>query len=585
MISASGRWVLVFNGEIYNFQDLRTELEASGCRFRGGSDTEVLLGAIEHWGVMKALQAVNGMFALAVWDCQRRELHVARDRLGEKPLYYGRNGDRFFFGSELKAFRAHRSFVPSIDRDAIALLLQHGYIPAPWSVYEGIQKLLPGTVLTMEPLGNGYRQGMLRRYWSLADVARDGLDRRLRLDDLEAADMLEETLADAVRIRMIADVPLGAFLSGGIDSSVVVALMQAHSDRPVKTFTIGFDDPSFNEAESGAAVAKHLGTDHTELYVTAKDALMLVPAMAEIYDEPFADASQLPTTLLARLTRQHVTVSLSGDGGDELFAGYDRYARAIRIWARISRLPRAVRAGVGRGVHRINPRTWDRALAHVHRIYPALSDVTGRRIHRVAEVLGARNFDELYLQLLSQWQHPEDVVIGGGDASILDLQPRRDGLEPYERMMLLDAATYLPDDILVKVDRATMSVSLEARVPLLDHRLVEFAWSLPPNLKVRDGQTKWLLRQVLHRYIPAALVDRPKMGFGVPIGAWLRGPLRPWAEELLREDRLRREGHLNPTPIRTAWAEHLNGQDRQYQLWSVLMFESWLEREETSAGV
>jgi asparagine synthase (glutamine-hydrolysing) len=586
MLSAGGRYVIVYNGECYNHEELRHRLiaESVPINWRGHSDTETLLAAIEAWGIRTTLERAVGMFAFALWDRQTKQLTLARDRLGEKPLYYGWQGagrDRaFLFGSELKALAAHPSFRREIDREALTLYMRHSYVPAPHSIYSGIAKLLPGAFLT---LSAGSDEPTVERYWSGAEVAREGARAQRQGSPEDHVDRLEDLLSDAVRQQMISDVPLGAFLSGGVDSSTIVALMQAQSGLPVRTFSIGFHEEAYNEAEHAKAVARHLGTDHTELYVTADEAMSVVPDLPSIYDEPFADSSQIPTFLVSQLARRHVTVSLSGDAGDELFAGYNRYKMTAAHWRRLSRIPRPLRAGLARGMASLSPASWDRIASALAPVLPASARMRlpGEKIIKAAGVLPSRSGSELYENLVSIWTDPAALVVGGseraagGAASGVDLT----GLSEIERMMALDMLTYLPDDILTKVDRAAMSVSLETRVPFLDHRVVEHAWSMPLDMKLRDGETKWALRQVLYRHVPRALIERPKMGFGVPIDGWLRGPLKAWAEELLGEDRLRREGYFDPQPIRRAWAEHQSGRaNRQHQLWSVLMFQSWLEK-------
>jgi asparagine synthase (glutamine-hydrolysing) len=580
MHSASGRFVVAFNGEVYNFADLRRELEASGGRFRGGSDTEVILAAVEAWGLERAVERFVGMFAIALWDRAERCLHLVRDRLGIKPLYYGWMGESFLFGSELKALAAHPDFRAEVDRDALALLMRHSYVPTPFSIYRGIRKLPPGTILTLRTAAD--EGGVPIPFWSAREVAESGAADPFAEGEVAAVDRLDALLREAVRLRMIADVPLGAFLSGGIDSSTVVALMQAQSDRPVKTFTIGFHEAEYNEAAHAAAVARHLGTEHTELYVTPDEARATIPQLPAIYDEPFSDPSQIPTYLVSALARRQVTVSLSGDGGDELFGGYNRYSWGAAIWRRIGRVPAPLRAIAARGLTAVSPVGWDRGLRHLGPLLPtSLRQRTpGDKLHKVAEVLAVGSPEELYRGLISHWKAPERLVRGACEpATAITDRARWAALPSFtQRMMYLDLITYLPDDILTKVDRASMAVSLEARVPLLDHRVVEFAARVPLGMKIRGGQGKWLLRQVLYRYVPESLIERPKMGFGVPIDTWLRGPLREWAEGLLDERRLREEGFFDPEPIRRAWAEHLSGaRNWQYLLWDVLQFQAWLE--------
>jgi asparagine synthase (glutamine-hydrolysing) len=578
MVSVSRRYVIVFNGEIYNHLDLRASLGHTASNWRGHSDTETLLAGFDTWGVMETVGKTIGMFAFAVWDSASRRLTLCRDRLGEKPLYYGWQGDTFLFGSELKAFMVHPAFRAEINRDALTLLMRHNCISTPYSIYEGIHKLLPGSLLTVSLQD---RNAPPQRYWDARQMVADGLAHPFKGTPDEAVDALDELLKDAVTKQMMADVPLGAFLSGGVDSSTVVALMQAQSSRPVKTFTIGSHDQGLDEAGHARAVAKHLGTDHTELYVTPQQALEVIPRLPTLYDEPFADSSQIPTFLVSQMTRQHVTVSLSGDAGDELFGGYNRYVLARQLWSKISRLPRGARVTLGRMIVAISPQGWSRLLGPVQSSLPiglAQANI-GDKLHKGADVMAARTPADLYRLLVSHWLQPAALVPGATEpATVLTekgLQPQTDGY--VHQMMALDLLTYLLDDILAKVDRAAMGVSLEARVPLLDHRVVEFAWSLPLDYKLRNGVGKWPLRQVLYRYVPKDLVERPKMGFAVPIDRWLRGPLREWADDLLGESGLRQEGYLDPAPIRRKWDEHVSGKRNwQYHLWDVLMFQAWL---------
>jgi asparagine synthase (glutamine-hydrolysing) len=574
MISADGRYVIVFNGEIYNFQELRQQLQAHGHRFRGHSDTEIMLASFSQWGITEALQRFNGMFAFALWDRQTRQLTLARDRMGEKPLYYGWMGNTFLFGSELKALKAHPQFKAEVDRQVLGLFLRHNYIPAPYSIYQGIYKLLPAHQLTVT-------QPELPRpipYWSVQEAAMQGLAHPFSGSPEDAIALLDEHLREAIALRMVADVPLGAFLSGGIDSSTVVALMQAQSSRPVKTFTIGFHESGYNEAVHAQAVAQHLGTDHTELYITPAEARAVIPKLPHLYDEPFSDSSQIPTYLISQLARQDVTVALSGDGGDELFAGYSRYAWGNQIWNKISWLPRSLRTKAARGLVSVSSGTWNQGLNPISAILPSALQTgnPGDRIHKFAEVLAIPDAQAMYLRLTSNWQAMEDVL---SDApSDPHRYPWLNLANFTQEMMYYDLMTYLPDDILVKVDRASMGVSLESRVPFLDHRLVEFAWQLPLALKVRQQQSKWILRQVLYRYVPQALIERPKQGFGVPIAAWLREDLHDWAESLLHRDRLQRDGFFNAEAIQQKWQEHQSGQRNwQYYLWDILMFQAWLD--------
>lgn len=575
MVSASGRSVIIYNGEIYNFTEIRAELEARGVRFRGRSDTEVLLEACEAFGIEKAVQRCIGMFTFALWDRHACTLYLVRDRLGIKPLYWGQGGNTFLFGSELKALRQHPDFAAEIDRDALAAYARYNYIPAPRSIYRGIRKLRPGCILSVR----AGSEPVETPFWSMAEAVQRGRESRLTIGDKEATDELEALLRDAVGRRMVADVPLGAFLSGGVDSSTVVALMQAQSSRPVRTFSIGFHEDDYNEARHAAAVAAHLKTDHTELYVDSAQAREVIPLLPDMFDEPFADSSQIPTYLVSELTRRHVTVSLSGDGGDEVFAGYNRYTLARDLWRRVGWLRAPLRRAAAASIRAVSPAAWTRLFDIVPgSLRPPQA---GDKLHKLAGVLGGGP-DELYRTLVSHWDEPAVLVPGSrepdsplSDPSVAALVP-----DQIERMQYLDTITYLPDDILTKVDRASMAVSLEARVPLLDHRIVEFAWRLPMRFKISNGETKWLLRRVLDRHVPRALVERPKMGFGVPIDSWLRGPLRDWAETLLGEARLRNEGFFNPAPIRQRWAEHLSGhRNWQYSIWTILMLQAWLERQ------
>lgn len=582
MASVSGRYHLVFNGEIYNFPALRHELEQAGCRFRGHSDTEVMLSAFDNWGLEDALKRFTGMFAFALWDGEARTLHLARDRMGEKPLYYGWVGRSFVFGSELKALCAMPEWRGDVDRDALALFMRFAYVPAPHSIYQGVHKLPPGNVLSIAATASPGDMPAPRAYWPVGDVVATERADALECDDSEAVAQLDSLLRDAVAKMMVADVPLGAFLSGGIDSSLVVALMQAQSDRPVKTFTIGFRDEVYNEARHARAVAEHLGVDHSEIYVTPGEAMAVIPRLPTIYDEPFADSSQIPTFLVAQMAREHVTVALSGDGGDELFGGYNRHCRAAPVWERVSGLPGLLRNGLASAVHALSPTAWNAVYARFEPLLPARwrQRLPGEKLYKFAELLRADSGAALYRELVSQWHDPDGVVLGTNElaTALFDEGGWPEGISLAEQMMFLDMTGYLPGDILTKVDRASMAVGLEARVPFLDHHVVEFAWSLPLDMKIRGGQGKWLLRQLLHRYVPSDLVERPKMGFGVPIDAWLRGPLRDWAEALLDEQRLRREGFFNVDMVHRCWREHLSERRNwQHPLWCVLMFQAWLD--------
>jgi asparagine synthase (glutamine-hydrolysing) len=581
MHTAIGRYVMVFNGEIYNHNKLRAKLEQTGQApaQRGHSDTETLLACFEVWGIEATLQRSIGMFAIAVWDRQTNTLTLIRDRIGEKPLYYGWQGDTFLFGSELKALKAHPAFLSEIDRNALCLYMRHNYIPAPYSICRGIAKLPPGCLLSVSLK---QRDPQIKVYSSVAETVLQGKAQPFNGSAEDAVTALESLLKDAIGQQMIADVPLGAFLSGGIDSSTVVALMQSQSSLPVKTFSIGFHDDRHNEAACAKAVAQYLGTDHTELYVSSEDAMAVIPRLPTLYDEPFADSSQIPTFLVSQMARQYVTVSLSGDGGDELFAGYNRYSLTDRIWNKLFRIPRPLRQLTANAITRISPESWNRIATALQSIFPTFKQWAnvGDKLHKGAGVMASQSANDLYRRMVSHWQDPAIVIIGGVEPTSYstDNIPALDGLNIVERMMALDLLTYLPDDILCKVDRAAMGVSLETRVPFLDHRVVEFAWRLPMEYKLREGQTKWALRQILYRYVPKELIERPKMGFGVPIDSWLRGPLRDWAEDLLDESRLRQEGYFNPAPIRQKWEAHLSGKGNwQHSLWGVLMFQAWLE--------
>jgi asparagine synthase (glutamine-hydrolysing) len=574
MRSAGGRYEIVFNGEIYNHLAIRQQLSGERA-WRGYSDTETLLAAIEAWGVLAALRRCVGMFALAIWDRALRRLTLARDRAGEKPLYYGRSGHAFLFASELKSLQTHPAFTAEIDRDCLTLYLRYCYVPEPYSIFQGIRRLPPGTILEVDEHG-WYGQPV--SYWNAAavtDVVRAG---QFTGGDREALGALDRLLTDAVGLQMVADVPLGAFLSGGIDSSLIVALMQKQSANKVRTFTIGFTEAAYDESRYARAVAQHLGTEHTELVVTPYEAMEVIPRLATIYDEPFADSSQIPTFLVSQLARQHVTVALSGDAGDELFGGYNRYAWAKRLWGAMN-FQRPVRKLAARSIRALSPEAWVRVFACAKPLVPRRWQAAqmGDKLHKFADLVDCSR-QELYRTLVSHWPEPARVVIGATEPRTLltELMVDSGNRSFEESMMYWDLMTYLPGDILVKVDRAAMAVSLETRIPMLDHRVIEFAWSLPLKMRIRAGEAKWLLKQLLSHYVPPALTNRPKTGFGVPIDTWLRGPLREWAEELLAETRLRNDGFFDPAPIREKWHAHIDGgRNWAYWLWDILMFQAW----------
>jgi asparagine synthase (glutamine-hydrolysing) len=600
MHSASGHFVIAFNGEIYNHMEMRAEIETNtslNTQWRGSSDTETLLAAFENWGVEATLKKSVGMFSFALWDVQQKTLTLARDRLGEKPLYYGwvgtGNKAAFLFGSELKALRIFNEFDNNISREALACYMQYTHVPAPYSIYQNIYKLEPGCLLTIKgglpPLPNQLMRPHyiddrleLKRWWSMAEVVEAGAQNMI-LDETQALNALEQRVNEAISNQMLADVPIGAFLSGGIDSSAIVSLMQQQSPRAIKTFTVGFEEADFDESSHARAIAAHLGTDHSELIVTSKDATSVIPLLSSIYDEPFADSSQIPTYLLCRVARQKVKVALSGDAGDELFGGYNRYFWGPRIWRRLAWLPYPARQMMSKAILTINVENLDEMgrVLGVHR--------AGKSLHKLASSIeGVFNLDDLYRSLVSEWKDPSMVVKLDATRSDMgihslrsmysDLMPRK-GVETQQlQMMYRDTMTYLPNDILCKVDRAAMAASLETRMPFLDHRVVEIAWQLPLNLKIRGKERKWALKQILYKNVPQALFERPKSGFGIPLGEWLRGPLREWAENLLEKKRLEIEGFFYSEPICQKWKEHLSGtRDHTASLWTVLMFQAWLE--------
>lgn len=566
--SDNGRWILTYNGELYNTDSLRKNLENGGSKFKGHSDTEVLVEAIATWGLQRTLDLIEGMFAFAIWDRQERKLYLVRDRIGIKPLYWGKIGERVIFGSELNALRAVEGFEPEIDVAAAAAFFRFNCVPAPFSIYKGIEKLFPGQFISIDS------QGQIERglYWNLREIARESIKKPYEVSDQNAIDGLETLMRDSIRRHMVSDVPLGSFLSGGIDSSLVTALMQAESSHQVKSFSIGFNELSYNEADHAKEVAHHLKTDHTELYFDPSMALDIVPSIAQIYDEPFADSSQLPTYILSKLTREHVTVALSGDGGDEIFAGYNRYLWYHKIQKVTTCLPRLLRTGIAQGLTVLSPSTLDRLTALLPKRLPHFGD----KVHKLAAILPLEG-DEIYRALVSHWQ---GLVLGNEkqEGVFWDQDLSSDFPDNISRMQFLDSATYLPNDILTKVDRASMAVSLEVRVPILDHTIIEHAWHLPNRMKLRGSTGKWILREILYKHVPKQLINRPKMGFGVPIGEWMKGPIRDWVEDLLSEQKLSTHGLLNSGAIRQKWVEHLGGsRNWQYHLWDVLMFQSWWE--------
>lgn len=571
MRSAHGRYIITYNGEIYNHLEIRQQLEADDLApsWHGHSDTEVILAAFEAWGVETALHKFVGMFAIALWDVQKKLLYLIRDRMGEKPLYYGWVDSYLLFGSELKALKAHFAWQQKVDPKAVNLLLQYNCIPAPYTIYEGIHKLEPGHMLVINQAGELYEHA----YWQLKEVI-NTTNTQDYSNPMHAVDALETKLSEAIRLQMLADVPVGAFLSGGLDSSTVVALMQAQSLQPVKTFTIGFAEESHNEAKHAKAIADHLKTQHTELYLSPEETRAVIPDLANFYDEPFADSSQIPTYVIAKLTRQHVTVSLSGDGGDELFGGYNRYTWVPNIWRKISYLPRPLRILIRKMLQALTPAQWDKIFNSFGIIIPKLAKQYnyGDKLHKLARLLDSVSPYEIYYKLLAHWDATQI------DKRITKLIKDLNSPSLQSSMMYIDSKQYLPDDILVKVDRAAMAVNLETRIPFLDHRVVEFAWSLPLDLKIRGGQSKWIVAQLLNKYVPKDLYDRPKMGFGIPIDKWLRGPLKEWAQDLLTDSMLEKHDFLNVSSIQQKWREHLSGRRNwQYHLWDVLIFQSWYE--------
>jgi asparagine synthase (glutamine-hydrolysing) len=589
MCSQCGQYIIAFNGEIYNHLSLRKELNktdayqkiegvANKFKWKGRSDTETLLEYISKFGVNKALKASTGMFSFALWDCHNNTLTLARDRIGEKPLYYGWVGDFFIFCSELKAIQSLPEFNNPIDRGALALYFEHCTVPSPYSIYENIFKLDPGSFITLQKQDLKQKKVNQEKYWDFSNIAHNGIHNQID-NDIEAVDKLNFLLQETISKQSVSDVPLGVFLSGGIDSSLVSALMQAQSNIPISTYTVGFDESGFDESNFASAVAKHLGTNHNELRVTANDALSVIPKLPELYDEPFADSSQVPTYLVCKAASRHVKVALSGDGGDELFGGYNRYLWGDRIWNKVGWMPQNLRKIIGLGIQSISTESWDFIESYLPKGYRVAH--MGSKAHKFSYRLRTvNNMNDLYRSLVTEWPKDMNPVIG---ANILatkldDSNVIRDIAEEKHRMMLFDSITYLPDDILTKVDRASMGVSLETRAPLLDHNVAELAWRLPLHMKIRNGQGKWVLRQILYKHIPPRLIERPKAGFAIPIGEWLRGPLREWAELLLDDSRLDSEGFLNTKLVRKIWEEHLSKtSDWTVRIWTILMFQSWLE--------
>jgi len=592
MVSPCGRFTTVFNGEIYNHLQLRDKLNTSANKqsWKGHSDTETLVTAFSQWGIEKTLQQLVGMFAIAVWDFKEKRLFLIRDRFGEKPLYYGWSNGVFLFGSELKALQKYKRFSNQIDRGALSLYMKYMYVPTPYSIFRDIYKLEPGCILQIDkgtkpptlPLFAPFRdQGInIAQWYSISNMAQAG-QKNLITDQNDAVDLIEKTLLESVRSQLISDVPLGAFLSGGIDSSVITALMQKVCKDPVKTFTIGFEESSFNEAIYAKEVSRHLGTEHHELYVTSSDAFKVIPHLPTLYDEPFADSSQIPTYLVSKLARESVTVSLSGDAGDELFGGYNRYLWGSRVWNKVRWMPLIVRQTLGVAINKISVNTWDsigNSLPNSSRV-SLMGDKAHRMAHRLKNV---KSLDDVYHSLVTEGYKEDGLVVNDKAALItkLDNNDIVSGIVDFEhRMMLLDSLTYLPDDILTKVDRAAMGVSLETRIPFLDYRVAELAWRLPLDTKINNGETKWPIRQVLYKYVPKVLIERTKAGFAIPVGQWIRGPLREWAADLLNEERIRREGYFNPELVQQLWQQHLSGKyDWTPRLWAILMFQAWLDK-------
>ena len=586
MQSSSGRFILSYNGEIYNHLALRTELKDinSNIKWRGYSDTETLLEGLEFWGIEITLKKLVGMFAFVLWDKKLHCLTLVRDRMGEKPLYYGWQGTGdnsvFLFGSELKALKVHPEFNGNINNDAIALQLRYNCIPAPYSIYKNIFKLSPGHYLQLKE--NDLKKNLLpnsKPYWSLVEIATSGVDRLIPFSEQDIKTELEQLLKFSIKQQMMSDVPLGAFLSGGLDSSTVVALMQAQSNRPIKTFTIGFNEQDYNEAKYAKEVARYLGTDHTELYVSAEQAMAVIPKLPFIYDEPFSDSSQIPTFLVSQLTKKKVTVALTGDGGDEVFCGYNRYILSKNLWNKLTLIPLPLRKILASGTKSINFQSWNKFL----KMMPSLNQYTNLadKVYKFGSVLDSKTLFDLYYKLISNWQNPNEILLNGKEPRtfLTNFKSELTKLDDQQQMMLLDSMTYLPDDILVKTDRAAMATSLETRAPFLNHKLLEYVWKIPQPLKLKKTQSKWILRQILYKYIPKKLVERPKVGFGVPIDSWLRGPLKDWAQALLDKTKLKNQGFFNSDLVNIKWTEHLSGKKNwQHEIWSILMFQEWLNK-------
>lgn len=582
MVSKSGRYIISYNGEIYNFNSLRVELENLSHSFQSHSDTEVILAACDEWGIENALNRLNGMFAIALWDQITSELLLVRDRIGIKPLYYSLHQNTFTFASELRPLVTWRQELPPISKQGLNEFFRLGYVPSPLSIFEGIYKLEPGHILK-------FCEGQIREkrpYWNLDAVVRSGHENQF-LDDVTALTAIEEQLSASIANHMVSDVPIGAFLSGGIDSSTVAALMQKQSSNPIKTFSIGFAESAYNEAIYAGAVAKHLGTDHNELYINDQDALDVIPSIPDIYDEPFADISQIPTYIVSKLARSKVTVALSGDGGDELFGGYNRYLFADQFWRKLSGYPAPLRKITAAAMKYPSERSWDNLFERLKFLIPSSLQMAhpGQKMHKLSAILPTESLRHMHSRLISKWVNPE-LILNSDWHSQTELfnetLTETDNLSPAIQQSLWDSKTYMVDDILTKVDRASMSVALEARVPLLDHNLVELAWRLPENMKIRDGSGKWILKQLLHKYVPQSLFDRPKMGFAVPVDRWLRGSLSEWADDHFEKNKLQQQGYLDTTHLRNTWDLHLMGKTESgAELWTALIFQQWLEKTKT----